>query len=60
MLAQSQGAKQQFYKNSKWKRLTQVEIENRLFSNLIWHGSDIITEYASKKHFLEFSFQEYK
>ena len=31
MLAQRQRAKQQFYKNSNWKRLTQVEIENRLF-----------------------------
>ena len=31
MLAQRQHAKQQFYKNSKWKHLTQVEIENHLF-----------------------------
>ena len=31
MLAQRQRAKQQFYKHSKWKRLIQVEIENRLF-----------------------------
>ena len=31
MLAQRQRTKQQFYKNSNWKRLTQAEIENRLF-----------------------------
>ena len=31
MLAQRQRPKQQFYKTSKWKRLTQVEIENNLF-----------------------------
>ena len=31
MLAQRQRAKQQFYKNSKRKRLAHVEIENRLF-----------------------------
>ena len=31
MLAKRQRARQQFYKHSKWKRLTQVEIENRLF-----------------------------
>ena len=30
MLAQRQQAKQQFFKHSNWKRLTQVEIENRL------------------------------
>ena len=31
MLPQRQWAKQQLYKKSKWKRLTQVEIENRVF-----------------------------
>ena len=40
MLAQRQRAKQQFYINSKWKCLTQVEIENRFFPliqrEIIW------------------------
>ena len=43
MLAQRQRAKQQFYKNSKRKRLTQVEIENRLFPymfNSKWGNSE--------------------
>ena len=31
MLAQRQRAKQQIFKLSRWKRLTQVEIENRVF-----------------------------
>ena len=34
MLAQRQRAKQQFKKTSKWKRLTQVEVENCLFPYL--------------------------
>ena len=34
MLAQRQRAKQQFYNNFKWKHLTQVEVENRLFPNM--------------------------
>ena len=31
MLAQRPRAKQQFFKKFKWKRLTQVAIENRFF-----------------------------
>ena len=54
MLAQRQRAKQQFYKKkSKWKRLTQAEIENRLFPDMFnskgdnWGQSEIQIEFET-------------